>query len=95
MGDTDADNPEVIGEASILMANTCFPHEGLNGGNGHVQLDVTCMVYIIFVLIVDVVFFTEFKDVSNTEITNFNALRTIGDEKMNELLQLIKKTKNN
>ncbi len=24
------------------MANTCFPSEGLNGGKGHTDADVTC-----------------------------------------------------
>ena len=42
MGDTDGDNPQVIGEASLLMAQTCFPTEGLNGGIGHSALDVLC-----------------------------------------------------
>jgi hypothetical protein len=46
-GDSDfvsfsGDSPEVIGEASILMAQTCFPDEGLDGGKGHSQLDVLC-----------------------------------------------------
>jgi hypothetical protein len=36
------DKPEVIGEASILLAQTCFPKEGLDGGNGHETLDVMC-----------------------------------------------------
>lgn len=42
-GDTDGDDPEEIGEASWLMANTCFPGQGLNGGQGHGDADVTCM----------------------------------------------------
>jgi chitosanase len=41
-GDTDGDNPEVIGEASWLMARTCFPNDDLNGNSGHEQADVTC-----------------------------------------------------
>jgi chitosanase len=41
-GDTDGDDPEEIGEASWLMAQACFPSEGLNGGNGHTAADVTC-----------------------------------------------------
>jgi chitosanase len=36
------DNPQVIGEASILMAQTCFPDDGLDGGNGHSTVDVLC-----------------------------------------------------
>jgi chitosanase len=41
-GDTDEDSPQVIGEASWLMANTCFPGDGLNGNAGHTPADVTC-----------------------------------------------------
>jgi|SRR5277367_3568558 chitosanase len=44
MGDTDADDPEVIGEASFLMGQTCFPTEDLGGDNGHTSLDVLCFV---------------------------------------------------
>lgn len=40
--DTDDDKPEVIGEASWLMARTCFPADDLNGNKGHVPADVTC-----------------------------------------------------
>jgi chitosanase len=43
MGDTDADNPEVIGEASFLMGQTCFPNEDLGGDNAHTPLDVLCL----------------------------------------------------
>ncbi|KAK0185952.1 fungal chitosanase of glycosyl hydrolase group 75-domain-containing protein, partial [Armillaria mellea] len=44
-GDSNGDTPEVIGEASLLMANTCFPNDKLNGGKGHTPLDV---LYIVF-----------------------------------------------
>jgi hypothetical protein len=37
------DHPEVIGEASLLLAQTCFSGiQKIDGGNGHDQLDVTC-----------------------------------------------------
>jgi hypothetical protein len=41
-GDTDGDSPQVIGEASWLMARTCFPNDDLNGNSGHGAVDVTC-----------------------------------------------------
>lgn len=41
-GDSDGDDPEVIGEASWLMARTCFPNDDLNGNAGHGSADVTC-----------------------------------------------------
>ena len=42
MGDTNGDTPEVIGEASLVLANTCFPRENLNGGVSHPKIDVLC-----------------------------------------------------
>lgn len=45
MGDTDEDKPQVIGEASLLLAKTCFPNERLNGGTGHDALDVLCTTH--------------------------------------------------
>lgn len=41
-GDSDGDTPQVIGEASWLMARTCFPNDDLNGNSGHGDVDVTC-----------------------------------------------------
>lgn len=41
-GDAAGDTPQVIGEASWLMARTCFPNENLNGNRGHENVDVTC-----------------------------------------------------
>jgi len=46
-GDTDGDTPETIGEASWLMARTCFPNEDLNGNNGHDPADVTCKKFLV------------------------------------------------
>jgi chitosanase len=49
--DTDGGTPESIGEASWLMARTCFPSDDLNGNSGHIPPDVTCeyfMEYLIF-----------------------------------------------
>ena len=43
MGDTNGNIPEVIGEASWLMGQACFPQDGLNGGIGHSQVDVLCI----------------------------------------------------
>jgi hypothetical protein len=41
-GDSDGDTPQAIGEASWLMARTCFPNDDLNGNSGHGAVDVTC-----------------------------------------------------
>lgn len=42
LGDTNGDSPEVIGEASWLLGQTCFPNDGLNGIKGHSEPDVLC-----------------------------------------------------
>jgi chitosanase len=46
MGDTNGDTPEVIGEASWLLGQTCFPIEILNGGSAHEGRDVLCMSFL-------------------------------------------------
>nr|GAT51646.1 predicted protein [Mycena chlorophos] len=43
-GDQDADSPEVIGEASILIAQTCFGST-VNGNSGHAAADVAYIVF--------------------------------------------------
>ncbi|OAQ69235.1 fungal chitosanase [Pochonia chlamydosporia 170] len=79
-GDTDGDSPEEIGEASWLMARTCFPSEGLNGNNGHTPADVTY------------IFFTGENSVlpnsaiGNNYVTNFAALKSLGDQLMKDLV---------
>jgi chitosanase len=86
MGDTDGDNPETIGEASILLAQTCFPDEGLNGNSGHETLDILCTLSDLICLTEDIVFFTEFKELDDTSITDFGALQTLGDQQMTALI---------
>lgn len=39
----------------------------------------------------DIIFFTEFKDIGNTFITDFGALRKQGDDKMAAFIQEIGK----
>ena len=41
-GDSNSDDPEVIGEASWLLARACFPKDNLSGNSGHENADVTC-----------------------------------------------------
>ncbi|EIT79551.1 fungal chitosanase of glycosyl hydrolase group 75-domain-containing protein [Aspergillus flavus] len=72
-GDSNGDSPQVTGEASWLMARTCFPEEDLNGNKGHTAADVTYIV------------FTGDKAVlpssalNKNYITNFDTLRSMGD----------------
>jgi chitosanase len=42
LGDTNGNDPQVTGEASWLMARTCFPDDDLRGNSGHAEADVTC-----------------------------------------------------
>jgi chitosanase len=42
LGDTNGNDPQVTGEASWLMARTCFPDDDLGGNSGHAEADVTC-----------------------------------------------------
>ncbi|KAH7099375.1 fungal chitosanase of glycosyl hydrolase group 75-domain-containing protein [Auriculariales sp. MPI-PUGE-AT-0066] len=44
-GDTNGDSPEMIGEASLMLAQTCFPKDKLSGARGHSTLDVTYIVW--------------------------------------------------
>ncbi|KAK5798044.1 hypothetical protein VI817_004335 [Penicillium citrinum] len=73
-GDSDGDDPEVIGEASWLMARTCFPNDDLNGNKGHVNADVT---YILFTG-KDAVLPS--SALNKNYVTNFSTLRSMGDK---------------
>lgn len=94
-GDSDGDTPQVIGEASWLMARTCFPDEDLNGNNGHTEADVTCeprksLSLITMLTFLDILF-TGSDSVLPTSalnenyITNFSTLRVMGDKLMTAL----------
>jgi len=86
LGDTNGNVPQVIGEASILMGETCFPNANVSGSVGHSSVDVLCMTPTTMILITDIVFNTEFTGVNSTYITDFNGLKQLGDEKMAELI---------
>lgn len=45
LGGANGSIPQITGKASWLVARTCFPDDGLNGGNGHTAADVTCKQY--------------------------------------------------
>lgn len=42
LGDSNGHDPQITGEASWLMARTCFPNDDLSGTKGHTDLDVIC-----------------------------------------------------
>lgn len=99
-GDSDGDDPEVIGEASWLMARTCFPNDDLNGNAGHGAVDVTCKLGTKQFMCA----FANWKDIlftgndavlpssalSNNYITNFSTLRSMGDNLMAALAKNLK-----
>lgn len=84
------------------MARTCFPSENLNGNNGHTPADVTCefndCLFNTLVLIMQCIdiFFTGDKSVlpgsaiGNNYVTNFSALKTLGDQLMTDLVGNLK-----
>ncbi|KAL4882177.1 fungal chitosanase of glycosyl hydrolase group 75-domain-containing protein [Aspergillus karnatakaensis] len=80
LGDSNGDEPQVTGEASWLMARTCFPDEGLSGNVGHDQKDVT---YILFLGDNAVL-----PDTAMTKnyITDFGKLRSMGDDLVHKLV---------
>ncbi|KAE8416053.1 fungal chitosanase of glycosyl hydrolase group 75-domain-containing protein [Aspergillus pseudocaelatus] len=74
LGDSNGDDPQITGEASWLMARTCFPKENLQGNNAHSSKDIT---YILFTgkgaVLPD-------NAMDKTYITDFGTLRTMGDK---------------
>ncbi|KAJ7314336.1 fungal chitosanase of glycosyl hydrolase group 75-domain-containing protein [Mycena albidolilacea] len=70
-GDANGATPQVIGEGSLLLAQTCFPNDGLNGNNGHEPLDV---LYIVFGTAVA----PGVKD----ETIDIDGLKAVGDEQV-------------
>ncbi|KAF9884123.1 hypothetical protein FE257_002295 [Aspergillus nanangensis] len=80
LGDTNGDTPQVTGEASWLMARTCFPNDGLNGIKGHNAADVT---YILFTGPNSVL---PHSAVDDKYITDFDMLRSMGDRLLNDLI---------
>ncbi|CEO60467.1 Putative Chitosanase preproprotein [Penicillium brasilianum] len=83
-GDSDGDTPQVIGEASWLMARTCFPNDDLNGNSGHGAVDVT---YILFTGNDAVL---PSSALSKNYVTNFSTLRSMGDKLITALAKNLK-----
>jgi len=72
------DNPEVIGEASILMAQTCFPNEGLDGGKGHSRADV---LYVLFG--------NQVPDGVGDKTIDIKTLKALGDQQAKKLAKAL------
>ncbi|KAL3450373.1 fungal chitosanase of glycosyl hydrolase group 75-domain-containing protein [Aspergillus insuetus] len=80
LGDTNGNDPQVTGEASWLMARTCFPDDDLHGNSGHAEADVT---YILFTGSNAVL---PPSAVNEHYITDFGTLKFMGDRLVNALL---------
>ncbi|KAL4821162.1 fungal chitosanase of glycosyl hydrolase group 75-domain-containing protein [Aspergillus spinulosporus] len=73
LGDTNGNNPQVTGEASWLLARSCFPKDNLNGNRGHDEADV---IYILFIG-PEAVFPP--SAINEHYITDFGKLRSMGN----------------
>ncbi|KAJ5093731.1 hypothetical protein N7456_009592 [Penicillium angulare] len=78
-GDSCGTDPQVIGEASWLMARSCFPNDNISGFNGHVNVDVT---YILFTGPNAVL---PGSALNSNFLTDFGTLRSMGDNLMTNL----------
>jgi chitosanase len=79
------------------MVQTCFPDEGLDGGNGHTRLDVLCKSLSHNTILttpnvsnfLDILFGNQVpKGVGETTI-DIEALRTLGDKQARSLVQAL------
>ncbi|KAL4763780.1 glycoside hydrolase family 75 protein [Aspergillus foveolatus] len=73
LGDTNGNKPQVTGEASWLLARSCFPENNLNGNRGHDEADV---IYILFTG-PEAVFPP--SAINEHYITDFDKLRSMGN----------------
>ncbi|KAL4736635.1 fungal chitosanase of glycosyl hydrolase group 75-domain-containing protein [Aspergillus similis] len=83
LGDTNGNSPEVTGEASWLMARTCFPTEDLSGATGHNDQDVTYIVFLGEEAVLPA------SAMDEKRITDFDTLREMGDALVNSLIRNI------
>lgn len=97
-------NPEIIGEASLLMGQTCFPNDKITGNNGHDAQDVVCSSCPLLQLLItdrrlistpwlftDIVFpdIVPSGDLSGPKI-DLDALKTLGDKTAKQLASALK-----
>jgi chitosanase len=94
-------NPETIGEASILMGQTCFPNAGIDGGTGHDQADVGCksahplasqQMSTFFVdrhSSIDIIFGTQVPSGVGDETIDISALKQLGDAQAQNLIKTL------
>ncbi|KAH7101840.1 fungal chitosanase of glycosyl hydrolase group 75-domain-containing protein [Auriculariales sp. MPI-PUGE-AT-0066] len=76
--DSNGDTPQVIGEASLVLGNACYPDAGLSGAVGHSDVDVAYIV-----------FSGETPSGVGEEKLEYGPLKELGDQKVKELLAAI------
>ncbi|KZV86945.1 Chitosanase-domain-containing protein [Exidia glandulosa HHB12029] len=76
--DSNGDSPQVIGEASLVLAQACFPDDGMSGANGHPIPDVA---YIVFP--------HDAPQGVGDETLDYSALKQLGDQKLKDLVNAL------
>ncbi|KAL4954104.1 fungal chitosanase of glycosyl hydrolase group 75-domain-containing protein [Aspergillus filifer] len=80
LGDTNGNHPQVIGEASWLLARACFPKDNLSGSKGHDEPDATYILYTGPEAVLPP------SALNKHYITDFNKLRSMGDKLTTSLM---------
>ncbi|KAL4799660.1 fungal chitosanase of glycosyl hydrolase group 75-domain-containing protein [Aspergillus venezuelensis] len=80
LGDTNGNDPQVIGEASWLLARSCFPKDNLSGSKGHNEADVTYILYTGPESVLPP------SALNEHYITDFKKLRSMGDKLTTSLM---------
>ncbi|KAL4941582.1 fungal chitosanase of glycosyl hydrolase group 75-domain-containing protein [Aspergillus oleicola] len=80
LGDTNGNDPQVTGEASWLLARSCFPKENLSGNKGHDEPDVTYILYTGPEAVLPP------SALNENYITDFAKLRSMGDKLTTSLM---------
>jgi hypothetical protein len=95
---SSGDSPEVIGEASILVARTCFSNDDLGGDNGHTKANVVCKLLFsissgrghqLFSFI-DILFGNQVPAGVGDKTINIGNLKTLGDQQAKKLADALK-----
>ncbi|EJD41398.1 hypothetical protein AURDEDRAFT_186562 [Auricularia subglabra TFB-10046 SS5] len=76
--DSNGNTPQIIGEASLILAQTCFPDDGMAGDVGHGAVDVAYIV-----------FGNDVPDGVGEQTLDYGSLKALGDQKMKELAQAL------
>ncbi|KAL0580116.1 hypothetical protein V5O48_001892 [Marasmius crinis-equi] len=79
LGDTNGAETQVIGEASYMLARTCFPEDNLGGNRGHTPHDIAYIV-----------FGNQIPQGIEDKTIDIDALKKLGDEQLRMLVTILK-----